>query len=190
MDFEETIKEAVFQTVKETGLKKEDIVIEKPKQDFGDYAFPCFSLSKILKKSPLEIAKDLEKKIKLPKVIVKVIATGPYLNFFVDRGYFAEQIISKILKEKDNFGKPETKERKKEKVMVEFSQANTHKAFHVGHIRGTSLGESISRISEFLGNDVTRANYQGDIGMHVAKWLWCYQTFHKKEWPKKMLNNG
>ena len=186
MDFEEVIKEAIFQAIKEYGLEKTSIVLEKPDQAYGDYAFPCFTLSKILKKSPMLIAMELEKKLNSPKEIQKIIATGPYLNFYVDRGIFAKDIINKILKEKEDFGKSEKSNKtKKEKVMVEFSQANTHKAFHVGHIRGTSLGESISRTSEFLGNDVTRANYQGDIGMHVAKWLWCYQTFHKKEWPKK-----
>jgi len=65
--------------------------------------------------------------------------------------------------------------------MVEFSQANTHKAFHVGHVRGTSLGESISRIIEFSGSKIIRANYQGDTGMHVAKWIWCYTKYHPKE---------
>src|SRR3989344_3216604 len=65
--------------------------------------------------------------------------------------------------------------------MVEFSQPNTHKAFHVGHIRGTSLGESISRILEFSGNKVFRVNYSGDTGAHVAKWLWCYTKFHARE---------
>ena len=65
--------------------------------------------------------------------------------------------------------------------MIEFSQANTHKAFHVGHIRGTSIGESLARIMESQGIKVIRANYQGDTGMHVAKWLWCYLKYHKKE---------
>ena len=65
--------------------------------------------------------------------------------------------------------------------MVEFSQPNTHKAFHIGHVKGTSLGESISRILEFTGGKVTRTNYSGDTGMHIAKWIWCYQNFHKKE---------
>lgn len=188
MDFEEKIKVAIAKATQGTGLKPEEILLEKPKQDFGDFAFPCFNLSKILKKSPIEIAKELQDKIKPSEEIEKILANGPYLNFFVDRGKFAEQVLSNILKKQEKFGKPEKEsknEKTKEKVMVEFCQANTHKAFHVGHIRGTSLGESISRISEFIGNKVIRANYQGDIGMHVAKWIWCYQTFHKKEWPKK-----
>ncbi|RZD31489.1 arginine--tRNA ligase, partial [Candidatus Parvarchaeota archaeon] len=65
--------------------------------------------------------------------------------------------------------------------MIEFSQPNTHKAFHVGHVRGTSLGESIARINEFCGNKVLRANYSGDTGMHIAKWIWCYTKYHSKK---------
>lgn len=154
-----------------------------PSSDLGDYAFPCFSLSKEFKKSPQDIAVELNKKIKLPKSIEKLEVKGPYLNFFLNRKVFARDIIEDILKEKEKFGKINLG--KSKKTMVEFSQANTHKAFHVGHIRGTSLGESLARISEFLGYKVIRANYQGDIGMHVAKWIWCYQKYHSKEKVRK-----
>jgi arginyl-tRNA synthetase len=67
--------------------------------------------------------------------------------------------------------------------MLEFSHPNTHKAFHVGHLRGTILGESLCRILEFAGHDVVRANYPGDMGLHVIKWLWGYLKYHKDEQP-------
>jgi len=92
-------------------------------------------------------------------------------------------LIEEVNKEKDKFGKTDLL--KKEKIMIEFSQANTHKAFHVGHIRGTSLGESMARIMEFCGSKVIRANYEGDTGMHVAKWIWCYKKYHSKEKLRK-----
>ena len=69
--------------------------------------------------------------------------------------------------------------------MVEFSQPNTHKAFHVGHLRSAILGDSLARILEFAGFEVIRANYPGDIGLHVIKWLWNYIQFHKGEKPIK-----
>ncbi len=72
---------------------------------------------------------------------------------------------------------------RKEKIMVEFSHPNTHKAFHVGHLRGAILGDVISRILEFAGYDVVRANYPGDMGLHVIKWLWNYKKFHHGEKP-------
>lgn len=128
---------------------------------------------------PNEVAMELRAQMKVPKEIKGVQLQGPYLNFFVDRKKLTGNLISGVLSEGKDFGR--FKSGKGEKVMVEFSQANTHKAFHVGHIRGTSLGESIARILEFCGNDVVRANYQGDSGMHVAKWIWCYNKYHSKE---------
>jgi arginyl-tRNA synthetase len=68
--------------------------------------------------------------------------------------------------------------------MVEYSQPNTHKAFHVGHLRNTILGSSVANILEAAGHDVVRANYLGDIGWHVIKWLWCYLKFHAGEEPQ------
>jgi arginyl-tRNA synthetase len=70
-----------------------------------------------------------------------------------------------------------------EQVMVEYSQPNTHKAFHVGHLRSAILGEALARILEFSGFKVVRANYIGDIGLHVIKWLWNYMKFHAGEQP-------
>ena len=69
--------------------------------------------------------------------------------------------------------------------MVEFSQPNTHKAFHVGHLRTLMLGAAVSNILEFAGWEVVRANYIGDIGLHVMKWMWNYLTNHNGEEPGK-----
>jgi len=158
--------------------KEIDSLIEiPPNSEMGDFAFPCFTLSKEFKKSPNQIAEDLKKKIKLPKEISSVEVAGPYLNFFMNKKIFAEKIVKEILEKKERFGQKKFNL----KGMVEFSQPNTHKAFHVGHIRGTSLGESLSRIAEFFGEKVIRANYSGDTGMHIAKWIWCYKKFHSKE---------
>jgi arginyl-tRNA synthetase len=162
-------------------LKKENIksLIEiPPSPELGDYAFPCFLLAKKQKRNPVDISTELARKIKTTKQISGIKAAGPYLNFFIDKKALAKNILKKILKR-------EKPKKKKSKGMIEFSQANTHKAFHIGHIRGTSLGESLARIAEFCGEKVIRANYQGDTGMHVAKWLWCYQKYHKKEKLKK-----
>lgn len=174
-------KEEIAKVVaKEAKLKESEVLnlIEVPSNaELGDFAFPCFKLAGILKKNPAEIAKELEKRLKLPKGIEKIKAAGPYLNFFLEKASLAGDVVKKILKEKDMYGKGNDKQI----VMIEFSQANTHKAFHVGHIRGTSIGESLSRISELHGDKVTRANYQGDTGMHVAKWIWNYAKNHSKE---------
>ncbi|MDO8623731.1 MAG: arginine--tRNA ligase [archaeon] len=162
-------------------LKKEEIenLIEiPPSPEFGDYSFPCFSLAKILKKNPNQIAEELKNKIKTGDNIERIEVKGAYLNFFVNKNKLIEKIVKEILEKKGNYGKANIK---KQNIMIEFSQPNTHKAFHVGHIRGTSIGESISRISEFFGEKVIRANYSGDTGMHIAKWIWCYKKYHSKE---------
>jgi len=166
---------------KPSGLKEKEILslIEMPKDSkFGDYSFPCFSLAKKFKKNPVEIAKEIAIKLENTLELENIEAVNGYVNFFISGAVLAEETLRKIQKEGDNFGSAKIFN---EKVMVEFSQANTHKAFHIGHVRGTSIGESLARISSFLGNKTIRANYQGDTGMHVAKWIWCYQKYHKKE---------
>lgn len=148
-----------------------------PSSELGDYALPCFPFAKILKKDPVSIANELKEKINA-EFIEKIEVKGAYLNFFISKSKLTERIIEKVLKEQECYG---SFKQTNKKIMVEFSQANTHKAFHVGHVRGTSLGESLAIILEFDGNEVIRANYQGDTGMHVAKWVWCYKKYHYKE---------
>jgi len=175
------MKEAVVKALKKyvgmTTNELTNLLEVPPSLELGDFAFPCFVLAKEHKKNPTEIAQMLTKKLK-SNAFEKVEAKGPYINFFLNKKKLAESTINEILEKKEKYGSLKLG---REKVMVEFSQPNTHKAFHVGHIRGTSLGESISRIFEFTGNKAVRANYSGDTGMHIAKWLWCYQKFHKKE---------
>jgi len=170
--FEEKIKELIAKTTK---LKESEIILEKPKDNFGDYAFPCFSLAKIYKKNPVEIAKDLKNKMKPFDEIEHIEAVSGYLNFFINKEFMFEKILKEILKQKEDFGKGQ----KKGKIMTEFCHANTHKAFHIGHTRNIALGESISRILEKNGFEVIRVNYQGDVGMHIAKTLWGLQNLKK-----------
>ena len=188
------MKEIVIEIIKKA-LKKEKLdlkyeeinkLIEVPSnQEMGDFAFPCFTISSRLKREPFEVALKIRENIRsFSKEDFEDIQTsGSYVNFFVNRKGLAQDLIKEILKKKNKFGKNDLA--KNQKIIIEFSQANTHKAFHVGHIRGTSVGESLSRIAEFCGGKVIRANYQGDTGMHVAKWLWCYKKYHGKVKIKK-----
>jgi arginyl-tRNA synthetase len=103
-----------------------------------------------------------------------------YLNLYFDAAEYASRVVDMVLEQKNRFGcGPATGLR----VMVEFSHPNTHKAFHVGHLRGTILGDAICRILEFAGYEVVRANYPGDMGLHVIKWLWGYLKYHQGEQP-------
>ncbi len=145
----------------------------------------CFSLSKKLKKSPFDIVNEIIKKIKIPKdsLISKVEAKAGYINFFFNYPKITKVILKTILKEKDSYGSSDVD--KKKRIMVEFAHPNTHKGFHIGHLRNISTGESISRILEFTGHKVVRANYQGDIGPHVAKALWGFINLYKCKAPKE-----
>jgi arginyl-tRNA synthetase len=107
-------------------------------------------------------------------------AVKGYLNLYFSTAEYARRVVDTVLVEDGDYGRgAETHET----VMVEYSQPNTHKSFHVGHLRNVILGGSICRILEFAGNDVIRANYLGDIGLHVVKWMWNYLKNHEGEQP-------
>jgi len=107
-------------------------------------------------------------------------ATKGYLNLYFDSNLFAIKVVDQILAKGTGYGKGKST---RQKVMVEFSQPNSLKAFHVGHLRNMVLGAAVSNILESAGDDVIRANYLGDIGLHVITWLWNYQKLHPGEEP-------
>jgi len=109
-----------------------------------------------------------------------VEATNGYLNLYFSTSGYAQRVVDTILSENEDFGHGSNRH---QTVMVEYSQPNTHKSFHVGHLRNVILGGSICRILEFAGYRVIRANYLGDIGLHVVKWMWNYLKNHNGEQP-------
>ncbi len=141
-----------------------------PDAAMGDYALPCFTLAKGT--NPAAFAKELAAKLHAP-FLETVTSTGPYVNFRIKPESLAKEVIGAVTTSGEKYGSQASKG---ERVMVEYSQPNTHKAFHVGHLRGTSLGESLSRILKHAGFEVIQANYSGDTGAHIAKWLWYYTT--------------
>ncbi|NTV37121.1 MAG: arginine--tRNA ligase, partial [Anaerolineaceae bacterium] len=129
-----------------------------------------------------ELAQQVADSIQLPAGFEKAEAVKGYLNLYFSTPDYTRQVIDAVLTEKQDFGKSKPSGKR---VMVEFSQPNTHKAFHVGHLRSAILGDVLCRILTCAGYDVVRANYPGDIGLHVIKWLWNYIKFHKGEKPVK-----
>jgi arginyl-tRNA synthetase len=116
----------------------------------------------------------------LPAGFSRLEAVKGYLNLYFSTAVFAQRVVDGVLEQGARFGSGEPKGKR---VMVEFSQPNTHKAFHVGHLRSAILGDAVARILEHAGYEVVRANYIGDIGLHVIKWLWNYMNFHAGEQP-------
>jgi arginyl-tRNA synthetase len=127
-----------------------------------------------------EIASGLAEQLGTPDGFSRVEAVKGYLNLYFSSADFTQRVIDQVLEEGADFGRGAARG---EQVMVEFSNPNTHKAFHVGHLRSAILGESLCRILEFAGYDVVRANYIGDMGLHVIKWLWNYTQHHMGEKP-------
>ena len=127
-----------------------------------------------------EIAQAIAEALILPEGFDRIEAVRGYLNIYFSTRAFSKRVIDAVLTERDRFGLGEPTH---QRVMVEFSQPNTHKAFHVGHLRNVILGNSVCNILEKAGNDVIRANYLGDIGLHVIKWMWCYLKYHNGEEP-------
>jgi len=146
-----------------------------PNVEMGDLSLPVFDLAK---ENPAEFAAKISEKLESNEVWEKVEAKGPYLNFYLKAEVWAKEII-----EARN-SKSEIRKIKKEKVMIEYSQPNTHKEFHVGHLRNACIGSALVNLYKYSGNKVIAANYMGDTGTHVSKCLWALQKFHKDEEPK------
>tara|TARA_Y100000310_G_C20676995_1_gene813666 strand:+ start:425 stop:2086 length:1662 start_codon:yes stop_codon:yes gene_type:complete len=159
---------------------KEDILEVPPNPEMGDYALPCFTLAKAHKKAPQQIAQDLAKKLKPNTNIKEIKATGPYLNFFVNKTKRSESILKKTTKPKYAFKKKTNKT-----IIVEFPSPNTNKPLHLGHLRNMALGESVSRILESQGNKIKRLNLNNDRGIHICKSMLAYQKWGKNKQPKK-----
>jgi len=129
-----------------------------------------------------DIAQRIAAYLGTPAGFTRVEAIKGYLNIYFSPAEFAYRVVDAAIGQVKSFGSGTSKG---ERVMVEFSNPNTHKAFHVGHLRGAILGDSLCRILEFAGYDVVRVNYIGDIGLHVIKWLWNYMKYHRGEKPTK-----
>jgi arginyl-tRNA synthetase len=155
-----------------------------PKPEMGQIAFPVFQLAKALKAPPPQIAAELAvelNKAGLP-LVGKVQSAGPYVNFHIDFSAYLKWVLQ--AQADGSFLTPDLKNEEREKISLEFSQPNTHKALHVGHMRNMLLGESIARLLEVAGHQVVRSTYPGDMGTHVAKVLWYIRTLKAKEIPQ------
>ncbi|MFH0876413.1 MAG: arginine--tRNA ligase [archaeon] len=154
-----------------------------PNPSMGDFAFPCFSLAKELRKSPAAIASELATQIKPNKIIAQVKAIGPYLNFFVNKESLAKSTLKKVFAQKENYGKGT---KKNYTVMIESPGPNTNKPLHLGHVRNMVLGNALINMFDFTGNKTVRVDIVNDRGIHICKSMLAYQKFgHNKNPDKK-----
>src|SRR3989338_11306468 len=155
-----------------TGLLKKEAKAENveletpPNPEMGDYAFPCFSLSKVYKKNPAEIAQDLAKKLKKDKFIDEIKVIGPYLNFFINKKALTEETIKRVLKEKEKYGSSNIGKNKK--IILEHTSINPNASPHVGRARNALIGDSLARILRFQGYKPEVHYFVNDIGKQIS----------------------
>lgn len=180
VDFKQVISESLKSKIEDMTIEEIKALLEiPPNKDMGDYAFPCFKLAKIFRKSPNMIAEEIAKEIELTDEISKVINLGAYVNFFVNKGQLAKKVINQILTEKENYGKSNYGQGKD--VIVEFSSPNIAKPFHIGHIRTTVIGNAIYKLYESQGYNTIRINHLGDYGTQFGKLIVAYKLWGNKE---------
>src|SRR5688572_11672807 len=130
--------------------------------------------------NPAEIAQRVAEVLpKLPQ-IEHVEVVNNYVNFYVDRGWYANRVVSQVLERGSEYG---CLPQRGERVMMEYANLNTHKTMHVGHLRNVTLGAATSNILKCAGFDTVGATYLGDIGLHVIRTLWGYMNFHRGQEP-------
>ena len=163
------------------GISSEDIyqLIEIPPQEnMGDYSFPCFQLAKTLRKNPAQIAAELASTLVIYD-FSEIKNVGPYINFFLDRKKFENDVINAIIDKKENYGKSDMGKGKT--AIVEFSSVNIAKPFHIGHIRSTVIGDALRNIHEFLGYNTIATNYIGDYGTQFGTMIAAYKLWGDDE---------
>ena len=180
IDFKKEIAEIIAKNLE--GLTEDEIksMIEIPQDQFmGDYAFPCFRLAKTMRKAPNLIAAELAEKLQGEQLFSEVSPVNAYVNMFVSREEMMKSTVSEVLEEKENFGRSDIGGNKK--VIVEFSSPNIAKPFHIGHIRSTVIGNSLSKIYDALGYDVFKINHLGDYGTQFGKMICAYRRWGNRE---------
>ena len=154
-------------------------LLEQPKSsDLGDIAFPAFSLAKVERKAPQAIAADIVGKIDTTH-FDKVVATGPYVNFFLNKAEISGQVIKEVVKEGADYG--QQNEGKGENVTIDLSSPNIAKPFSVGHLRSTVIGDALSNIFRKMGYNTIKINHLGDWGKQFGLLMVAYKKWGSKE---------
>lgn len=151
--------------------------IEIPKDaNMGDYAFPCFSLAKSLRKAPPMIASDIKEKIDIENTDIETVEmVGGYLNFTISKNELAKVVLEEIALKNEDYGKSEIGNGKK--IVIDYSAPNIAKPFHIGHLRSTVIGGALYNIYKYLGYTVTGVNHLGDYGTQFGKLIEGYKLW-------------
>ena len=150
-----------------------------PSKDMGDIAFPCFKLSKALRKAPPVIASLLSEALCEVEFLDRTEVAGGYLNFFISDSYFTDKILDKVLTDGEDYGKSNDGEGKT--LVIDYSSPNVAKPFHIGHLGTTVIGHSLKKLHEFCGWNAVGINHLGDWGTQFGKLIVAYKLWGNKE---------
>ena len=162
------------------GLAKADFSYP-PKMEMGDLSLACFEVAKTRSQSPVDTARELcrvalgHNELKL--YFSRIEASGPYLNFFVDHKFLASRVLAEVAGQGRKYGYNEVGSGKR--VMIEYSNGNTHKEYHIGHLRNISFGDAVTRLLLAGGYKAVPVSYINDFGGHVAKTIWFWRLNKK-----------
>lgn len=163
---------------------------EANKKIDADFAINCFALRQFLGKDGMKIAQELKQEFDeadLSKYRFLDVPTqaGPYLNFKIDKSILAEEVIGQVLDDVDHYVKDNFESADPERMVIEYPSPNTNKPLHLGHVRNMLLGQSISILSDYIGNQVFQVNLLNDRGVHICKSMWAYDNFGAGKTPEQ-----
>lgn len=180
MDVKSKLSEALFERLKDhLNFNQIMAMIEKPKHEhMGDYAFPCFELAKIYRKSPQLISRELGSQIQSP-LIQKVESVSGYINLYLNKALISKQVVQEVMKQKEHYGHSELG--KAQVITMDFSSPNIAKPFSMGHLRSTVIGNAIALLAEKSGYQPVRINHIGDWGTQFGKLIVAFRKWGDEE---------
>ena len=149
-----------------------------PDPAMGDIALPCFKLSRILRRSPVQIANALAPCVG-GDCVERAEAVNGYLNIYLSGAYLLSKLVPRILEEKENYGAPDIGQGRV--VVLDYSSPNVAKPFHIGHLGTTVIGHSLKKLHEFAGYNCIGINYLGDWGTQFGKLILAYRMWGSRE---------
>lgn len=179
MDFKDKLSDALADCL---NLPKNEIYARMetpPEPEMGDFALPCFTFAKTMRKAPQMIAKELAETFAVPDFIERAEALGPYLNFFLKKEVFAEAVIKEAAKKGEMYGGSDIGRGKT--VVIDYSSPNIAKPFHIGHLRSTVIGNALYNIYSLLGWKCVGINHLGDWGTQFGKLITAYKKWGGRE---------
>lgn len=178
MNHKQTVADTLSAVLPQLDIETIYSLLEKPKSsEMGDIAFPAFSLAKVERKAPQAIATDIVEKLDTTR-FEKVVATGPYVNFFLDKDAISHQVLTDVIAEKDQYGQLNIGQGGN--VTIDMSSPNIAKPFSVGHLRSTVIGDALANIHGKLGFNPIRINHLGDWGKQFGMLIVAYKLWGDK----------